>query len=450
MTVHRRRLVPLAVLAVLPAVSALLLVRPAPAAGQSPAFGLYSMTVAAAATSATGDIGAGGGLTPVDSGTPVVRGRLDSSPTASMVAAPVEPGTLFRTGAALANNEVPGQEPLQVPTAESAHPGGPREDRVSASGEAEDGAVPSTAATARTSAGERAIDGAAEAAQQDLTGDGTVLRQSQVRASADATASPDDGTLLATATSHAASITVAEVLTFEDVAGHATLRFADGEVTAEAATTFGGISVAGTPVSLADDGVTVAEDAPLLPGQEAATLEDQVNAVLEAAGIQVEPLSPVREGGPRSGRADSGGVKVSIMTPSSGAVPANVLDVVIGRAAVTMSTEPAPEPVALPPMDAPAATDATGPLPGTSGPVDAPAAGTTSPVDPPSASGPADPEVAEPAPEVAPTDEEPSVLLAGRRIPRRMALGLLGGWQLLSLSTCTLAAFALPGGRGRP
>lgn len=449
MTTRRRRLAPLAAIALLPAVTALLLVRPAPAAGQTADLGLYSMTVLAAGTNTTGTIGAGGGLAPIDSGAPVVRGRLDSSPSASVLAAPVEPGTLFRTAAALANNEVPDQEPLTVPAAESSHPGGPAEDQVSASGQAGDGPVTSTAAAARTSAGGHAIGGEAEVAAQDLTGDGALVRQSQVRTSASATASPRDGQLVATATSSVSSVTIADTVTFEDVTGRASLRYADGSVTAEAGTTFGAVTVAGTPVRLTDEGVVVADgEGPALPTGQAATLEDQVNAVLEAAGITVEPLSPVREGGGRTGRADSGGVKVSVTTPSSAAVPANVVEIVIGQAAVTMSTEPAPEPAPLP---APPTTTSGPQTLSDGGAVDtAPPSSATGPaVAPPTTPDDAPPAPGAPSPEVAPA-EEPQVLLAGRRIPQKTALALLGGWQLLSLSTCTLAAFALPGGRGRP
>ena len=445
MTAPRRRLAPLAAIALLPVVSALVLLRTAPAVGQAADLGLYSMTVLAAGTNTTGDIGAGGGLAPVDSGTPVVRGRLDSSPAASVVAAPVEPGTLFRTAAALANNEVPDQEPLRVPTAASSYPGGPAEDRVSPTDGAGEVPVSSTAATAHTSAGEHAIRGDAEAATQDVTGDGALLRQRQVSASATATASPPDGTLLATATSHVSSVTIAETVTFEDVTGRARLQYADGTVTADADTTYGGIAVAGTPVRLTNDGVVVADDAPALPIGEAATLEDQVNGVLEAAGITIEPLSPVREGGDRSGRADSGGIRVSITTPSSAAVPANVVEVVIGQATATLSTEPPPASTDLP--SAAPDTGTAPALPGTSGvdPAPPPAAG---PAIAPPATGSSTPDVGAPRPAVAPA-EEPQVLLAGRRIPQRTALALLGGWQLLSLSTCTLAAFALPAGRGQ-
>lgn len=449
MTVPTRRgLAPFAVIALLPTVAALLLVRPAPAAGQAVDLGLYSMTVVAASTNTTGDIGAGGGLAPVDSGAPVVRGRVDSSPTTSVLAAPVEPGTLFRTVASLANNEVPDEEPLQVQAAQASYPGGPAEDRAAAEGATQDGPFTSTAVAARASADDRAVAGEAEAAEQDLTGDGAVLRQRQARSAVEATASPGDGTLVATATSSAASVTVAEVLTFEDVVGRATLRHEDGSISAEAGTTFGGVRVADTPVELSNDGVVVGDDAPLLPGQEAATLEDQVNGVLEAAGIEVEPLSPVREGGERSGRADSGGVRVSITSPSSGAVPANTVEVVIGQATATMSVEPAPDAAELPPMDAP---DVDAPKAG-SEPVasvdTAPAPGDSSVEAPSTASAPPSPDVAGPAP--SGTEEEPSVLVAGRQLPRRTALALLGGWQLLSLSTCTLAAFALRGGQGWP
>lgn len=451
----RRRQALLGLLAVMPTLVALLVLRPAPAAGQDPAVGFFALTVTAASVNTTGEIGAGGGLTPIDSGAPVVKGRLDSSPTASMIAAAVEPGTLYRTGAALANNEL-GDEVVPVEFAEASHPGGPDESVSDPTGTSGEGPVAGRALQASARASASSVDGVARAAELAL-GEGAPAAVSQQggRAEAAATGDPVSGTLVASSTSTAETVTIAGVLTIRDVTGRAVVRLEDGELTAEAATTYGGISVAGTPVELTTDGLEVAGET-VLPGQEAASLEDQVNAVLEAAGVQVTPISPVErvEGG--AATADSGGVRVRVTTPSSAAVPANVVEVVVGQAVATLAAEdPMPAPPPLPPSTPPSpseptptpAADAPPPTTG-SGPTGVPGGGAPVSVAPPTATGgpsaPA-PSVAAPAPSDAPA--EPSMVLAGRRVPRRTALALFGGWQLLSLSTCTLAAYAFRGGR---
>lgn len=446
----------LVLVTILPSLIALLVLRPAPARGQGPAVGFFALTVTAASANTSGDIGAGGGLTPIDSGAPVVRGRLDSSPTASMIAAAVEPGTLYRTGAALANNEA-GDEVVPVEFAEAAHPGGPPEDTSDPTATGMEGPVSSRSVQAGARAAERGISGTARVADQSVGGteeDPVVVQQQGGHAEAAATADPDTGTLVATATSTAETITVAGVVTFEDVSGHAVVRLEDGQLAAEAATTYGGITVADVPVAVTTDGVVVADDAPLLPGQEVAVLADQVNAVLEAAGVQITPISPIERTGGGSATADSGGVRVSITTPSSAAVPANVVEVVVGQAVATLTAEapmppPAPLPSSPPPDTArPTADTPSTPSPAPALPATAPRAGTRVTVTPatPTTDTPPPPRVAAPAPAAT----EPTMVLAGRRIPRRTALALFGGWQLLSLSTCTLAAFALRGGRSLP
>ena len=92
------------------------------------------------------------------------------------------------------------------------------------------------------------------------------LRQQGAQAEAAATGDPAAGTLVASASSTAETVTIAGVLTISDVTGRAVTRLEDGELTADAATTYGGITVAGVPVALTTDGLVVAEDTPLLPG----------------------------------------------------------------------------------------------------------------------------------------------------------------------------------------
>lgn len=485
-TPSRRRQAVLTLWAVLPLLTALLVLRPAPAQGQDPAVGFYALTVTAASTTTSGDIGAGGGLTPVDSGAPVVKGRLDSSPTASMIAAAVEPGTLYRTAAALANNEI-GDEVVPVEFAEAAFPGGPEEDVSDPTATGVQGPFASGTVQARARADRRAISGAARVSEQAIgAGDAPIasrpdpgvgalldgldalavrfptavslpaaddpplLRQQGGQAEAAATGDPDAGTLVASATSTAEHVTVAGVITLTDVTGRAVTRLEDGELTSRAATTYGGVTVAGVPVALTTRGLVVAEDTPLLPGQDVATLEDQLNAVLEAAGVQIAPISPVEKADGGSAVADSGGVRISLTTPSSAAVPANVVDVVVGQAVATLAAE---EPMAASPTPtagAPApAVDPAAPPTTDTGTLDAPTSSTPVQVAPPSSSGPdGPPPPAVAGPATGAPAASPTMVLAGRQVPRRTALALFGGWQLLSLSTCTLAAFALrPGGR---
>ncbi len=487
MTIRLRRgRVLLALWALLPVLTALLALRPAPADAQDPAVGFFALTVTAASTNTSGDIGAGGGLTPVDTGAPVVSGRLDSSPTASMLAAAVEPGTLYRTGAALANNEI-GDEAVPVEVAEAAYPGGPEEDVSDPTTTGVEGPFASGNVQARARADGRAISGAARVTEQAVGASAPIsapaspvaslldglgrlavryptavqvpaaeeeppfLRQQGAQAEAAATGDPAAGTLVSSASSTAETVTIAGVLTISDVTGRAVTRLEDGELTADAATTYGGITVAGVPVALTTDGLVVAEDTPLLPGQEVATLEDQLNAVLEAAGVEIAPISPIEQTSDGAAQADSGGVRVSITSPSSAAVPANVVSVVVGQAVATLSAEPAVPATPFPPpttggadvpvADSPSTSSGSGTLspPLASSPVSVPPATAGTTEVPPA------PEVAAPATDA---NAAPTMLLAGRRVPRRTALALFGGWQLLSLSTCTLAAFALrPGGR---
>src|SRR5688500_19993809 len=110
--------------ALLPTLVALALVRPLPARGAS-GIGFYAVTYSAAAVAPQGEIGAGGGLLPLDGGAPLVRGRVESAPSSSSVAASVEPGTLFATVAGVANTEA-GEEVIATPTrAEALYPGTP-------------------------------------------------------------------------------------------------------------------------------------------------------------------------------------------------------------------------------------------------------------------------------------------------------------------------------------
>lgn len=461
--------------ALLPALAAGLLVRPAPADGGEVAFGLYALTVAGSAITTEGEAGAGGGLAVIDAGAPAVVGRLDSSPSATILAAPVEPGTLFRTVAGLVNNEA-GPGTIPVPTATSSYPGGAAEDRVDGSGEQTIGPYTTTAYHARTTAGQLDITGSAEANRQRLVGDdpattasASILRDGLIglaaayptagfavadedatyladggRVTATASADPSAGTLTATVTSVSGRVTVLGQIGFGSVTGTATVALSEGDRTAEAATSVASTTIAGVPVTVGSDGVAV-DGTELLPGQTFPELNAQLNALLEQAGVTLQPLEPIEESGDGFAQADSGGIRVTVATAPNPQVPGNDLTLILGQASVSLSDEPpfaSVDPITGSDGDAPTGSGGLTTPSGSGsgglgfGSTTVPAAGVSTP------GGGAD------APEVAPpelrADEDPEMVrVAGRRMSRRTALAAFGGWQLLSLSICTLAALTM-------
>lgn len=464
----------------LPVVTAALLVRPAPAESQESAFGLYALTVAGAASTTEGEAGAGGGLAVIDSGAPSVTGRLDSSPSGAIKAAPVEPGTLFRTVVGLANNEA-GGETVPVPTATSSYPGSASEDEVEGTGEQAFGPYTTTGYHARTTATELAITGVAQANEQTYTDesaattasatslregllalaaaypsvgfrvsdDDTAYRSEGGRVTATATADPATGVLEATVRSVSGRTTFLGQITYGSVVGTATVTLVDGARAAEAETTVGAVEIGGVPVELGSAGVSVA-GTELLPGQTFADLNAQLNAVLTQAGVTMQPLEPTREVGDGFAQAGSGGVKVTVATAPNPQVPGNDLTVVLGQASASLSDEPP-----FPAFDGGSFDGGTTDTSTGSGTIGTPSGSATSggfgvgtsvppsagSVGEPVGGGPAAPAVAPPA---SGAGEQP-VLVAGRRMTKRAALAAFGGWQLLSLSICTLAAFALRG-----
>lgn len=471
---NRRVLSSLVLVALLPAVTATLLVRPLPAESAEQAVGLYALTFGGASTATTGEVGAGGGLAVLDAGAPSVVGRLDSSPSGSVRAAPIEPGTLFRTVVGLANNEA-GGETIPVPTADANFPGDTTSAEVEGTGRQEAGPLAVSGYAASATAEERRIAGVAETSDQAFTDgaaagnaaalatglrglarsfptagirvadDPSTYRTEGGRVEASATADPASGALSSTVTSVAGRTTVLGQLVVGSVVSSATVvRGAEGR-TAEAATTVSGLTVGGVPVEVTDDGVVVA-DAPVLPGQTVADLTAALNEVLAVAGIGLTAVAPHEEVDDSSARARAGGLRITVATAPNPQVPGNDLTLVLGRADATLADEPpaAPLPsVPFGPTDAgtggaPAAAGGGGASSGFSvgaggfGSDDVPTAGTV-----------AEPDVAAPA--VAPTAGAGQQLMtvAGRPVSARTALAAFGGWQLLSLSICTLAAFSL-------
>lgn len=465
MTTTRLRTALLAV-ALLPALSAALLVRPA--AGQDAAFGLYAMTVQSAGASIDGEIGAGGGLTVLDGGVPFVRGRLDSSPSADVRSASIEPGTLVRTVAGVVNTEA-GEEVITIHSADAQYPGN-EEANGDVLGSESAGPLTLSGFTARSAAhqtdiagkavmGEQTVSDGSRAAEiraafaplragypnvtEEATTDDSVVVVQQGNAEATASADPA-GILTATSIGTVGRVSIAGEIVLEDVVGVATVRVENGTRTADASIAVGGATIAGVPVEITEDGV-VAADQQLLPGQSVRDLTAAINDALAEANIRIEAIAPREETGDGSALADSGGIQITLATPPNPQVPGNDLTLTLGGAVATSADEPPAAP--LPPVDlgdAPAGPVSDAPSTST------PSTGTFTPsaptiqelVDEP-ATVP-EPVAAPPASNPAPA--EPQVLVAGRQVSAKTALAAFGGWQLMSLSICTLAAFSLKGG----
>lgn len=466
MSIAARRRLRLVVMAagLLPTLVALALVRPLPARGAS-AIGFYAVTYSGAAIAPQGEIGAGGGLLPLDGGAPLVRGRVESAPSSSSVAASVEPGTLWSTVAGVANTEA-GQEVIPTPTrAEAMYPGRP-DASANQFGPAEAGPLSVGLGTALASAKDGLATGRAELATWRVAGQAQAsartlgIRLAQLRARypaaprAQAAAEDDgaaiavdagrafgeakvlaaDGVITVRAQSSVQDVRVAGELTVHGLAGHAEAGVSGGRRTAKAGLTIAGAVLGDFPVQITTSGVALADQS--LPADQAAALSAQLNEALAAAGVQVALLPPVEQTGDGSADADSGGLVISLRTPSDGGIPGNTFGVVVGRVAVTSADEPTTpgagsgdEPI----FTDPAAGGLSGGFTGS-----APLTGTlTGPLDTGASVGIPPATVGEAA--AAPG----SVVLAGRAIPASVALSAFAVWQLLSLSTSTLAALAL-------
>jgi hypothetical protein len=439
-----------AAMAVLPAVTALVLVRPAGAAAP---LGFYAVTYSASAVAPHGEIGAGGGLLPVDGGAPLVRGRVESAPSSSSVAASVEPGTLFATIAGVANTEA-GAEVVATPTrAEALYPGTP-ESSANQFGPEEAGPLSVGLGTALAQARLHAASGRAELSSYRLSGgeassralaaqlaalrlrypaaatmpaaesDGAAVAVDGGSAFGQAAATPDRGALAVEARTAADEVRVADQVVIRGVAGRASVAVVDGRRTPQAALEIASAAVGPFPVAVTADGVRF--DGQGIPAAQAQELSAAINDALAAAGVRLrlEPARAATAAG--AAEADSGGLHVSVQTPSDGGIPGNTFGAVLGRAAVTSADEP---PVTSMWEESPGLMPVPGPGPvnlGTVGPLaqDGPLA----PAPSADAAAPAQPHM---------------VLVAGRAIAASAALAAFAVWQLLSLSISTLAAYVL-------
>jgi hypothetical protein len=420
-----RRVAAAAVVAALaPLVVGLATVQPAtaaPLATAAPAYDQYGLTAIAAGIRTGGDVGASGGLVTLDSGSAYVAARLDASPSANVLAAPYEPGTLVRTVAGQVNAQA-GDEVVTVPDAEAAYPG-------TGSGALETvppqsaGPLSTGSGAATAKATDSSAAGTATGSALSLTG---VLESGTSSSSVQLTAKPETGVVTSTARSEVSRVLVAGVLELRDVVATAGITTAGDKHTSIARLTIGGASVAGQEVAVDQDGVH-AVGTPILPAQTLQDATKQANAVLAAAGVEVHATEAVHKATTRSAEADTGGLTVTVATPElPGGVAANHLTVVLGGISLT-ETDTLPQPALGLPLDLGSPVP---PAAGT-GPVTTTTIIPGTPGTPGSAPGPT---VAAPA--VAPT----SFLVGGRRLTAAAALAAFGVWQFLTLGTATLYA----------
>ncbi|MCU1588499.1 MAG: hypothetical protein JWN31_1992 [Frankiales bacterium] len=411
----RRTVVATAIAASLvPTALVLLLGRPVGAATPAP-YDDFSLTALVAGARTAGDVGAAGGLVTLESGSAWVQATLDAAPSSFVRAAPYEPGPLVRTVVGQVNDAA-GQTVLEVPDAEAAFPGVPRDDLGSVP---ESGAGPLVVSggTATARASDQAASGTSTGAALSLSGlvvvDGST---SAVELAGDKA----KGTATATARTAVARVTVAGVLELRDVVATAAVSAAGATHTAQAHLSIGTVSVAGQEIGFTDDGL-VAAKTPILPGTTIAQATDAANAALTAAGVSIQVTAAIRHTGPHEAAADTGGLRITVATPDlPGGVAANRLDLVLGGASLTETDQPA--------------TPTTGnDEPPTAGPVSVgqpPTTTTTVIPGTPGTSGAVPPSV---APAV-----EASYQVLGRRFGAMAALAAFGIWQFLTLGSMTL------------
>lgn len=408
----------------LPVLFVVVFVRPVSAAGD-PVYDQVSLTAIAAAGRTDGVVGASGGLVTLDTGSAYVSASLDSSPSAAVVAAPQEPGTLFHTVAGQANGAA-GQTVVGTLGAEARYPG---DSSGSFSvGDPVDnppvylGTVNASAKVTATTA-----KGLAQAARYSISplfdvGPGTsavnaALDTDKGRASQDAKVTVSDVDLLG-------------VLKIQSVVGTAKVTADHDTHTAQQSLVVSGATVAGQQVAITNDGV-VAAGAPLIPGTTLSDATESVNKALAAAGVvSVHTIGGTAKHTDRSAEADTGGLQIVLRSSDLPAgVSANTLTITLGGVALTeLDALAVPSaPVVEPPP--PASTTGSPPttvttvIPGT------PAVPGTQP-------GTVDQQ-----PQVAGPTQAAAFEVRGRRISDKTALLAFAGWQILSLGTATLYGF---------
>lgn len=414
----------LLVLALLPTAVAIALVRPVSAAGD-PVYDQVSLSALAAAGHTDGVVGASGGLVTLDTGSAYVSSSLDDSPSAAVVAAPEEPGTLFHTGAGQVNGAA-GQKVVGTLEAEARYPGD-----TSGSFDVGDPAdhppvyLGAANATAKVSAA--TADGRAQAARLSIA---PVLDIGPGTSSVHQELSDEAGTAAQDAKVSVSDIDVAGVLRIQSVVATAKVGADHDTHTAAQSLVVSGATVGGQQVAITNDGV-VAAGTPLVPGTTLSSATDSVNAALAAAGItKVHTVGGTATHTARSAEADTGGLEIVLTTPDlPGGVSANSLTLTFGGIdlteldALAVPSEPVVVLPVVPLGPAHPATTVTTVIPGTPG-----LPGSV-------------PVPQQQAPQVAPPSQAAAFEVRGRRISARTALVAFAGWQLLSLGTATLYGF---------
>ncbi|MEO6203799.1 MAG: hypothetical protein ABIO67_00210 [Mycobacteriales bacterium] len=410
----------------LPMVLGLVAVRPADAevpvtvTAAGPAYDQYGLTALASGVRTDGIVGNAGGLVTLDTGSAYVAARLDASPSSEVLAAPYEPGALFRTVVGQVNGGA-GQVVIDVPDAEAGYPGEGKSSLTTVPSQTI-GPLSTGSGSASAVATETTADGTATGSSSAITG--VVTSEGSV-STVSMKVLPTAAKVVSTASTRVGRVFVAGVLELRDVVATASIT-ADGDTHAAlAGLTIGAASVAGQAVTIDQDGVRAAGTL-LIPGQTIAGATDQVNAVLKGAGVKVQTTASERTTTGRSATADSGGVVITVATSDlPGGVAANALTVTVGGVSLTETDAlrlPAIEvpavaaPHAPPSVGSPAVTSTTT-IPGTPG-----TAGSAAATLPTVAMAPA------------------SFTLAGRSLSAAAALAAFAVWQFLSLGTATLYA----------
>jgi hypothetical protein len=387
-------------------------------------FGQFALTSVVRATATGGNIGASGGLTPLDSGSASVDASLDNSPTAMVLARPVEPGTTFATVA----SQIPPEAPVPpVPQAQAGFPGKTTTSTVSP--------APGTTATATVTSA------SAVGSAQSAGGEGGAATLGATTASTGLVATGAGHAVSAVADAFASGFDVAGVLVVRGVRGHAQIAVtAGGKRTATATTTVASMTVLGQAVTVDDSGLHASgTTVPLGPTLQQLTAA--ANSALSAAGISVSLAAPIHSVAISHATADSGGLQVTIKTAEVGTatVPANVATVTLGRVQLSESDAPSTD-AGTPflPTD-PGVSGPTGTtgVPGTTG-IPGGAGQTVTIGGVPAALPPA--VAGGPPPAIA---QSRALRIAGHRISGPAALAALGGWQALTLGGATFALLAL-------
>ena len=419
----KRVLAVAALLSFVPTAAALLVVRPAAAA--DPVYDQVGVTAIVAGARTAGMVGASGGLVTLDSGSAYIAGRLDSSPSSQVLAAPYEPGTLARTGVGQGNGAA-GQTVLTVPDAEARYPGAQTKASCCQAPPVAQGPITFGAAQATAEAAPAFVKGTAVGASYEVAG---VLSVGPSTSALTMTTGTAAGQVVQNARTAVSHVSVAGVLTLSDVVATAAITTDRDTHSAVQSLTVGGASVSGQSVELGNNGVT-AVGTPLIPGQTVEAATAQANAQLAAAGISVHTVGGHAVHDARSAAADTGGVQIVLATPTlPGGVAANSLTVVVGgivlTEADTLFVPLVVPPVAVPPVGGgtTSSTTTTTFVPGTAAvPGSAPAAAVS-------------------GPQVAPPAVAAAFVVSGRRLSLQTVMIAFAGWQLLSLGSATLYAF---------